>query len=174
MAWTDHEKVDTTLKYLLVQAETMGTTQFEWDDPSGEPVSVLSMGSNNEPFLMGRLSNVQAVLEAMEYPPELSVNLAVQLSDPLMEANQGRFLWQISQGKSRLVRQGNPPDDPITDSLKSELISIDIATFSRVYFGQKSVREIVAEKNATSMDQEKLAIMERIFPVCRNYISEYF
>jgi len=174
MTWTDYEKVDPTLKHLLVQFEKKGLTQLEWDDPSNEPVSVLSAIANKEPFLMGRLTNVQVVLETMEYPPELSVNLVLELSDPLVEENQGRFLWQIEQGRGRLVKQSVSPIDPITDSLKTDLISIDIASISQLYFGQKSVREIIAQNSKNLIDQRNIAILDRIFPVCRNYISEYF
>ncbi len=174
MAWTGSRQVDSTLKCLLGEAEALGATQLEWDDPAGELVSVLFEDSRNEPFLMGRLSNIQTTLETMDYPPELSINLALELTDPLLESNQGRFLWQIDRGKSQLVRQADQSNALINGSVKAESISIDIAGISQLYFGQKSARDIMAEKTGISLDNGNLATLEKIFPVCRNYISEYF
>lgn len=170
LAWTEDRQADWALAFLRGEAEALGTTQLEWDEPSGESVSVLSEQSGNDPFLMGRLSDVQAVLAAMEYPPDLTADFAIELTDPLLKSNQGTYIWRIAQGQGCLIRQS--PE--LNDSVTRASISIDIAKLSQLYFGWQTAREIMTTEQGLLVDEIQLALLEKIFPACRNYISEYF
>ena len=50
---------------------------------------------------------------------------------------------------------------------------MDIGTFSQLIFGEYSVSEILGA-GAAGINPEEMEVLERIFPVRRNYISEYF
>jgi len=163
MAWRDPGVVDTTWKYLIEQG--CGVDVLEWDDPSGDPGSVLYSGSRPEPFLMGRMTDIKSVLEAMEYPIKLSVETNLTITDSLAPWNHGTFHWSIRQGKGAL--------SPLSTSDTAGL-SLGIAALSQLLFGERPVRELLAAGTSGVYHEEELNFLEQIFPVCRNFISEYF
>jgi len=114
---------------------------------------------------MGRMTDVKTVLEAMEYPAELTAEWILQVTDPLAPWNQGTFRWCICEGKGVLCPRTS--DEPAS-------LRIDIGDLSQMFFGERSVREILSAGQRTSCSKEDQAILELIFPACSNYISEYY
>ena len=165
LVWRDTGVVDATWKYLIEQGRSAGVETLEWDDPSGDPGSVLYTGSRPEPFLMGRMTDIKSVLEAMEYPIKLSVETNLTITDSLAPWNHGTFHWSIRQGKGAL--------SPLSTSDAAGL-SLGIAALSQLLFGERPVREILAAGTSDVYREEELNFLEQIFPVCRNFISEYF
>ena len=165
MVWRDNWVVDALWQCLVRQAGLTGDESLEWDDPAGNPGSILYSDTQSEPFLMGRITDIQTVLAELEYPTDLSMELDLTVTDSLTPWNEGAFHWSIRQGKSTLL--------PLPPGLTPGP-SVDIGAMSRVVFGERSVREILAARNGNRWSETDLAILEQAFPVCRNFISEYY
>lgn len=164
MVWRDGADVDGIWRMLLAQARSMEADTLEWDDPSGDPVSSLYSRSVSRPFLMGRLTDIRPVLSGIAYPPDMKATIGLTVTDPLLPWNHGSFIWSISQGKAGL--------SPVSDPGESGL-TLGIGTLSRLFFGEESAERVLAAADVRCQDAQ-LAILDRIFPGCRNYISEYF
>ncbi len=160
----DARAVDVAWKHMIRQAETEGAESLEWEDPAGDPGSVMYGHSHSEPFLMGRVTDLQTVLAALPYPETQTADITLQVKDPLLPWNQGGFRWSIREGTGVLTPL------PSTDNAG---LSLDIGTFSRLIFGEHSVSEILGA-GAFGINHEEIKVLEQIFPVRRNYISEYF
>jgi len=165
LVWTDTAAVDAIWKYLIGLSGPAALEKLEWLDPAGNPVSLLSSGSHPEPFLMGRMNDMQAILSEIDYPAEQAADIRINVSDPLISSNNGFFRWRISNGHGRLTpsRQTRTP-----------AISIGIGQLSQLLFGYRTVQQLLEAGTASVSNVETIALLEQIFPVCRNYISEYF
>ena len=165
MVWREQPGLDSLWTFLLQQAGIGGAKRLEWEDPSEDPASALFAASHSEPFLMGRLTDCQAVLTEMRYPDGLVADISVELHDSLAPWNEGRFRWQISQGKASWTTE------PATG--KPEMI-LDVALLSQLYFGQYPAEKLLAETTGIHVDEREQDLLAAIFPAGRNFISEYF
>lgn len=165
MVWRDAWMVDAAWKCMIGQEGPAGAKTLEWDDPSGDSGSVLYSGSHSEPFLMGRVTDIQSVLAALKYPAGLSAEMNLTIYDSLAPWNCGSFRWSIRQGKGAL----SPV--PFAESAGPAL---GIGVMSQLIFGERPVRDILAAGNGSAYREEDVKILEQLFPACRNYISEYF
>ena len=157
--------VDSAWKYLIEQTEMSSVDSLSWDDPSGDSASVLFAGSQSEPFLMGRVTDIFLALEAIEYPVDLSIEMNLTVTDSFFPCNQGSFLWRIRQGKGSLQRLSTSGDADFC---------LEIGTLSQLIFGEHSAGEILAAGTGNRYREKEQKVLEHIFPVCRNFISEYF
>lgn len=165
MIWKESRLIDLLLRQLFVQAQKAGADSLEWDDPSGDPASRLYPSSHSEPFLMGRITDVQTVLKSLKYPADLTVQLHLRVTDSLLPWNDGWFQWIIRKGAAEL----NP-----TGPQSGLAINLGIATLSQLVFGERPARQVLSPGDGLGCLEEDLQTLERIFPACRNYISEYF
>ena len=165
MVWREKWVVDAAWKFVLAQGRAAGVETLEWDDPSGDSGSVLFSGSRIEPFLMGRVTDIQSILAALKYPAGLSAEMNLTIYDSLAPWNCGSFRWSIRQGKGAL--------SPVP-SAESAGPALGIGVMSQLIFGEHPVRNILAAGNGNGYREEDVKILEQIFPVCRNFISEYF
>ncbi|NMC33641.1 MAG: GNAT family N-acetyltransferase [Veillonellaceae bacterium] len=165
LVWRDPQWVDAVWGPLLAWGEAGGADTLAWDDPAGEPVSVLFPGSRCEPFLMGRLTDVRAALSTIAYPAEVSADLTLRVTDPLAPWNESVFSWVIRQGQGEL----RPAS---ADAIPG--LSLSIGALSQLVFGEYPARRILDPDGAGNCREENLTLMERVFPACRNFISEYF
>jgi predicted acetyltransferase len=157
--------VDAALKFMIAQGAKVGTQTLEWEDPSGDPASTLFSGSRSEPFLMGRVTDICAVLEGLEYPAGLSAEMDLTVLDSLAPWNNGSFHWRIHQGKGSLF--------PVP-AAAAPTLPIGMGTLSRLIFGERPAREILAAGIGERCFEAEIETLEQIFPACRNFISEYF
>ena len=165
LVWRDPQWVDAVWEPLLAWGEMCGADTLTWDDPAGEPVSGLFPDSRREPFLMGRLTNLQTVLATIAYPTEVAADLNLRVEDPLAPWHQETFRWTIRQGKG--ILRSAPADD-------GPRLSLSIGALSQLVFGEYPARQILASGGAGNCREEDAVLLERIFPSCRNFISEYF
>ena len=160
----DARALDAAWLHMIRQTERDGLDTLEWEDPAGDPGSILCANSHSEPFLMGRVTDIRSVLSALPYPTDLVVEMDLTLTDTLLPWNHGSFRWSIRQGKGVLISRPHVDDSGLV---------LDIATLGQLVFGEHPVREIL-QAGDVGCDHEEIEILERIFPVCRNFISEYF
>ncbi len=165
LIWNAPFGIDSLWKCLLRQAESSDAKRLEWEDPSEDQSSRLFAASHSEPFLMGRLTDCQAVLSTMMYPQGLEADLSVEVHDPLAPWNEGRFRWQISQGKASW--QKNSSDS------KPDMV-LSVALLSQLYFGQRPATELLASVDGMRLRDRERDLLTAIFPARQNFISEYF
>ena len=165
MVWRENWVVDALWQCLAGQAGLTGDESLEWDDPAGDPGSVFYSATQSEPFLMGRITDIQTVLAALEYPAGLSAELDLTVTDSLTPWNEGAFHWSIRHGKGALI--------PLPPGLSCGL-SLDVGAMSQMVFGERPVGEILAVRNGNRCSETDRAILEQVFPACRNFISEYY
>jgi predicted acetyltransferase len=165
LIWQEPAKIDSLWKYLLQHAEISDAKRLEWEDPSEDQSSKLFAASHSEPFLMGRLTDCQAVLSTMAYPDGLAADLSVELHDPLAPWNAGRFHWQINQGKASWVESLSVGEPDMV---------LSVALLSQLYFGQRPAAELVSDAAGVRLGDRQRELLAMIFPAGRNFISEYF
>ena len=165
MVWHGQAGLESMWKRLLEQAREGGACRLEWEDPSGDSGAAQFVASHSEPFLMGRLTDCQAVLTAMDYPAGLTADLSLELTDPLAAWNAGRFRWKIGSGRCSFAAE---------PSVGQPDIILSVALLSQLYFGQQPVGELWKASGEPLPEPSVLAVLTQIFPPCRNFISEYF
>lgn len=165
LVWREPQYVDAVWKPLLAWGQSLGAETLTWDDPAGDPVSALFPGSRSEPFLMGRLTDIRSGLAILGYPADLSAEMTLSLQDPLAPWHEGTYSWSIQRGKG-LLRPA--PVDAVAD------LSLGIGALTQLVFGERPARQILASDGAGNCREEHLDLLERMFPPCRNFISEYF
>ena len=114
---------------------------------------------------MGRLTDCQAVLTAMDYPAGLKADLTVELVDPIAPWNNGRFRWQIGQGAGNWLAAESGGEADLT---------LSVALLSQLYFGQRPAKELLKAAEGLRAGERQRDLLAAIFPACRNFISEYF
>ena len=164
LVWLESPVTDALLKYLAVRGKSFGLENMEWLDPAGDLVSVLSSVSEPEPFLMGRIHNLQAWAAEIEYPAELAADLEIRITDPLAAWNDGRFRWSIKDGRGCM--------SPSAVTTAPEL-DMGIDSLSQKYFGYRGAGGPDPAADLI-MNEATAAMLEKLFPPCSNYISEYF
>jgi predicted acetyltransferase len=58
-------------------------------------------------FVMIRIVDVKRALESRGYPRLLRTKLELEISDPILPANQGRFVLDVADGQAEVVRGGS-------------------------------------------------------------------
>ena len=88
----------------------------------------------------------------------------MEVHDPLAPWNEGRFRWQIRQGKASWAA-----DSAVVEP---DMI-LSVALLSQLYFGQRPAGELVAAAGLRLGERER-DLLTAVFPAGRNFISEYF
>ena len=116
------------------------------------------------PFMMGRVIDLPGILQTLKVPehePESSLILFVQ--DEFIKSNN--LLLQLNISAKGIE---------LRDTIKVPDITMDISTFTQLYFGTYSVEQLWANDRIMAEDQTKLQILSRLFPAQNNYINENF
>ena len=165
LVWTHSAAVDAIWKYLIGLSGLTAVEKLEWLDSAGDPISLLASGSRSEPFLMGRMTDMPALLSELVYPSALAAKIELQISDPLVSWNNGRFLWSIKDGHAQI--------EP-SSSTEPPTVSMEIGQLSQLLFGYCSVPQLLAKRSVSIINEADINALEQIFPICHNFISEYF
>ena len=80
------------------------------------------------PYIMMRITNVAKMLELLRCEKSMSVVLEVE--DSIIEENNGKFLWEISESESRCKKIQN----------SAEGIQVTIADLTEFVFGKRNIR----------------------------------
>ena len=114
--------------------------------------------------MMGRVIDLPGILQSVAVPAtesESSIVLFVQ--DEFIKSNN--LLLQLNISAKGIE---------LRDTIKVPEITMDITTFTQLYFGTYSVEQLWANDKIMADDQTKLQILSRLFPAQKNYINEYF
>lgn len=75
--------------------------------------SVLSVSREKKPIIMARIANVRAMLSMIRMREDKEKKLIIRVHDPLIEENNGTFLWTLSHEKSEAVDITQEPQDSV-------------------------------------------------------------
>jgi predicted acetyltransferase len=115
-------------RYLYDQRSLVGEVAFR----TGPEAPMLSIIPENryEQFTvldwMVRVTNVEAALAGRGYPLGIKTTLEIAIGDPLIEANAGRWIVHVEDGKAQVARGGNGA------------IAIDVRALAPLYTGYLS------------------------------------
>ncbi len=109
--------------------------------------------------MMLRLLHLPAFLE--QIGAENVQELAVEIVDPILPANSGRFLWKFGEAGSTLVPWMGSVD-----------LKISIADFGSFLFGRLQIEDFPAESFQNGCQEEAKKKLERVRVLKKIYINE--
>lgn len=115
-------------------------------------------------FMSGRIVDLEKLLVSLSYPADYAAELILQVEDNLAEWNNDLFKLSLNEGRMAVTRI----------SAVTPEVSCQIGPLSQLVFGALSVRQLVYLGKITVLASDKLAVLEKLFPVCSNFINEYF
>ncbi len=123
-----------------------------------------SLSGSLHPFMMARCLDARQALSLLpDMPAVPDGEVTLLLTDKLIERNN--HLLKLS------ITAGHPEAESTT---ATEEAALDMAAFTQMYFGAFTASELCEAGMLKITDSSKLAVLDNIFPKCRNYINEYF
>lgn len=89
--------------YLYAKEDEHEEIQEAMLSPEFPDQSVLSVSREKKPIIMARIVNVRAMLSLIRMSEDKEKKLIIRVYDPMIEANNGTFLWTVSRDKSEAV-----------------------------------------------------------------------
>lgn len=117
-----------------------------------------------QPFMMGRVLDPLKAVADLKLSVSEPVDLKIELSDPLIEANNDVFALANVNGQACLEQMQS----------SQAHIKLDIGTFAQLCFGSYCVRSLYAAGKIKTNDEKQLKTLAGIFREKTNYINEYF
>jgi predicted acetyltransferase len=112
---------------------------------------------------MIRLVDVAGALRRRSYPEAASGTAVIEIEDPLLDHNDGRFRTEFDEGTARVTAVATEPD-----------LTLGIGALSQLYLGYRSVGDLVRTRDVTVHNPPGRAILEDAFPVAEVYLREQF
>ncbi len=123
-----------------------------------------SLSGTAEPFMMARCINARKALADLTIPEDMPEgSLVLLLTDSVIGRNNHLLKLKTAPGKLEAVSTAG-----------EEEVTMDMGAFTQLYFGAFSAAELQEAGRIRCADPQKLALLDRLLPKCRNYINEYF
>ena len=117
-----------------------------------------------QPFMMARCLDARLALAKLPVAASMSSGSVVMLlTDKMIERNNHLLQLRTSPGKLEAV-----------STLEQEEVTMDMGTFTQLYFGAFSATELWEAGRIKCSDVRKLQLLDELFPKCRTYNNEYF
>lgn len=123
-----------------------------------------SLTGSLQPFMMARCLDARAALGQLAVGadvPEGSVVLL--LTDEVIARNNHLLKLAVASGQLH-----------VASTMDDEEVTMNMAAFTQLYFGAFSATELAEAGRIKVKNPAKLAVLDSLFPKCRNYINEYF
>ena len=119
--------------------------------------SVLSISQERKPIIMARITNVKSMLSLIRMRENEEKKILIRVYDPLIEENNGTFLWTVSREKSEAVyitkenqniqkEDFNTADKKISEEFSEGIsqVEVDITLILGMLFGRVKLPEALA------------------------------
>ena len=117
-----------------------------------------------QPFMMARCLDARLALAKLPVAASMSSGSVVMLlTDKMIERNNHLLQLRTSPGKLEAV-----------STLEQEEVTMDMGTFTQLYFGAFSATELWEAGRIKCSDMQKLQLLDELFTKCRTYNNEYF
>jgi predicted acetyltransferase len=141
--------------------------RFQW---YGAPADLLSFSLPERGWQidlaedwMTRLTDVRTALLARGYPARLTARLSLEVSDPIVPANAGRYVLTVAESRAML-------DDAICDAPS---IALDVGTLATLYTGHAPAR-LLARAGRIEGSPRAIEIADSIFSGPRPWMLDIF
>ncbi|MCD6102305.1 MAG: GNAT family N-acetyltransferase [Candidatus Cloacimonetes bacterium] len=81
--------------------------------------------------MMFKVINIEKALVQLEIKPDLKFDFMLEIDDPISEENSGKFAFNVAEGNVERIHDSK------------NIFKTDISTFSRLFIGRNSVKEII-------------------------------
>ena len=123
-----------------------------------------SLTGSLEPFMMARCLDARAALAQLKAPQDLpEAELAMLLTDNVIERNNHLLMLRTAPGRLEAV-----------STIAEEEVTMDMGAFTQLYLGAFSATELWEAGRIKCTQPEKLQLLDKLLPKCRNYVNEYF
>ncbi|MBQ8418589.1 MAG: GNAT family N-acetyltransferase [Phascolarctobacterium sp.] len=117
-----------------------------------------------QPFMMARCLDARLALENLPVADDMEENSVVLLlTDNIIDRNNHLLKIKTAPGKLEAV-----------STLDEEEATMDMGAFTQLYFGAFTATELAQAGKIKVHNTAKLAVLDKLFPKCHNYINEYF
>ncbi len=140
--------------YLYAKEDEHEEIQEAMLSPDFPDQSVLSVSREKKPIIMARIANVRAMLSMIRMREDKEKKLIIRVHDPLIEENNGTFLWTVSREKSETVyitkenqniqkEDFNTEDKKISEEFSEGIsrVEVDITLLLGILFGRVELPE---------------------------------
>ncbi|MBU2700714.1 putative acetyltransferase [Sporomusaceae bacterium BoRhaA] len=119
------------------------------------------------PFMTGRIVDVSEALMSAFYPAGSQAEVIFAVTDRLAPWNEGIFQLTVVEGKGtvRVVPQSTMNCD--------KLCILSVGALSQLFFGRLSASQLKKLGRLTA-PSSVIGVLNKLFPMCTNYINEYF
>ena len=116
-----------------------------------------------EPFDMMRIVDLQALLQALHYPPGVRGEWVVEIEDPHAPWNEGRFRLRVDEGRARVERSASPAG-----------FRLDIGAMAQIVCGLVPPGAMARVRRLRYGEYSQLLQFEKAFPALTPYIFEMY
>jgi predicted acetyltransferase len=167
MAYTGRQAL-LSLAWFLYQHRSQVKTA-KWNAPADDWLHFLLPDPREEvslePFMAARVVDAEQALTAVSYPADIDANLVLDIEDKQAPWNNRLLSLAVSDGRGRVSEPIKRPDD---------VVRCQIGGLTQLLFGRLSAAELRAMDRLQTEDAAALALLDRLFPKCANYINEYY
>ena len=166
MAWVDHRARMNLLRFLANHQDQIDSVRLSGpadslvmdaiDDPA-------RMSYEIQPGPMVRIVDLNAAVEALDYPESLTGSLTVGVRDPLVEANDGRFEVAFESGDASVSETTADPD-----------VEFDIGSLSQLYLGYLDIHALQTVGDVAVRNEEAVDLLETAYPERNIFLREHF
>lgn len=140
---------------------------LEWNAALDDCIHYLLPNPQKEvqlyPFLAGRIIDLSLLFSTIKYNETLQEKIILAVEDKLADWNNQTFSLQVTDGKGKVIIVSERNYD----------VRTSIGVLSQLILGAVSAKQL-AKMGKIKAKQDKIEILDRLFPLCNNYINEYF
>ena len=111
--------------------------------------------------MMFKVINIEKVITQLKVRPDLKFNFMLEITDLISDENTGKFAFRVADGKITRIKNSQ------------NIIKTNISTFSRLFIGRNSVREII-DYGEAEISENIIESLHLIFPKMNVYIKDWF
>lgn len=111
---------------------------------------------------MLRIVDLQAALNGRGYDPSAAGELHLEIDDPLLATNSGRWIVRVAEGKATVERGGKGS------------LAMNVRALAPLYSGLYSAGELVRHGAITATDEQQIALANRVFAGPAPWMVEIF
>lgn len=165
MAYTNWQAQKSLFKFMYNHRSQVES--LEWnaplDDSSFFFLNDPKEGITLYPFLTARIVDVEKLLTSIYYPGEIKADLVLKVADNMAPWNNKTLRLAVLDGFAEIKEVQGLPD-----------LSIDIGALSQLVFGRLSVKDLAYQGRLEILKPGSEKVLDSIFPLCNNYINEYY
>ncbi len=123
-----------------------------------------ALSGSLQPFMMARCLDARRALAELAVPDDMPAGeIVLLLTDKVIARNNHLLKLKTAPGVLEAV-----------STVDAEDAAMDMGAFTQLYFGAFTATELWEAGRIKCANPDKLALLDRLFPKCRNYINEYF